>query len=152
MRTTCEGEEGNIARLVEVVRGARKPIEVDDVRIEYSDPTGGFKSFGVRTGDQLTEMLEGLARARRTFQMLDKQDIVINEMCFLSSSMHDMMDARFQRLEDEISKIKARLHDTAPRPCARPRRGKSSCPARFRAVFSGQSVLHCGQDCIADLP
>ena len=41
--------------------------------------------------------------------MLGKQDVVINEIRSLSSNMHDMMDARFQRLEDEISKIKARL-------------------------------------------
>lgn len=44
--------------------------------------------------------------------MLDKQDIVINEIHSLSSNMHDMMDAWFQRLEDEISKIKTRLPQT----------------------------------------
>ena len=117
VRITCEGEEGNIARLVKAVRGARKPIEVDDVRIEYSEPTGGFKNFRVITGNQLTEMSEGFGTGSaylrlmldKQDQMLDKQDVVINEIRSLSSNMHDMMDARFQRLEDEISKIKARL-------------------------------------------
>ena len=42
-------------------------------------------------------------------QMLDKQDVVISEIRSLSSNMHDMIDARFRRLEDEISNIKARL-------------------------------------------
>ena len=42
-------------------------------------------------------------------QMLDKQDQTVKEIRNLSSNMHEMMNARFQRLEDEIIKIKARL-------------------------------------------
>ena len=117
VRITCEGEEGDIARLVEAVRGAKEPIEVDDIQIEYSEPTGGFKGFRVIVGDQIAEMAEGFGTGSaylrqmpdKQDQMPDKQDVVIHEIRSLSSSMHDMMDARFQRLEDEISKIKARL-------------------------------------------
>ena len=117
VRIACEGEEGNIARFVEAVRSAKKPIEVDDVRIEYSEPAGRFKNFRIIVGDQLTEMSEGFGTGPAYLRlmldkqdvMLDKQDVVINEIRSLSSNMHDMMDARFQRLEDEIAKIKARL-------------------------------------------
>ena len=124
VRIACEGEERNIVKFVEAVRSAKKPIEVDDIRIEYSEPAGRFKNFRIIVGDQLMEMLEGFgtgsAYLRLTLDkqdmmldkqdmMLDKQDVVINEIRSLSSNMHDMMDARFQRLEDEISKIKARL-------------------------------------------
>ena len=169
VRITCEGEERDVVKFVKAVRGAKKPIEIDDVRIEYSEPTGGFKNFRVILGDQLTEMSEGfgtgsaylslildkqdqmLNKADRMLdkqdqmldkqdqmldkqdqmldkqdqmldkqdqmldkqdQMLDKQDVTTNEIRSLSSSMHDMMDARFQRLEEEISKIKARLPDS----------------------------------------
>ena len=131
VRIACEGEEGNLAKLVEAVRSAKKPIEVDDVRIEYSEPTGRFKNFRIIFGDQLAEMSEGFGTGSAYLRMmldrqdlmldkqdlmldkqdlmLDKQDVVINEIRSLPSNMHDMMDARFQRLEDEISKIKARL-------------------------------------------
>ena len=123
VRIACEGEEGNIVKFVEAVRSAKKPIEVDDVRIEYSEPAGRFKNFRIIAGDQLTEMSEGFGTGPAYLRlmldkqdvldkqdmMLDKQDVVINEIRSLSSNMHDMMDARFQRLEDEISKIKARL-------------------------------------------
>ena len=141
VRITCEGEERDVVKFIKAVRGAKKPIEIDDVRIEYSEPTGGFKNFRVILGDQLTEMSEGfgtgsaylslildkqdqmLNKADRMLdkqdrmldkqdQMLDKQDVTTNEIRSLSSSMHDMMDARFQRLEEEISKIKARLPDS----------------------------------------
>ena len=124
VRIACEGEERNIVKFVEAVRSAKKPIEVDDVRIEYSEPAGRFKNFRIIVGDQLTEMSEGFGTGSAYLRlmldkqglmldkqglMLDKQDVVINEIRSLSSNMHDMMDARFQRLEDEIAKIKARL-------------------------------------------
>ena len=110
VRITCEGEERNIVKLVEAVRSAKKPIEVDYIRIEYSEPTGRFKNFRIVIGDQLREMSEGFGTGSTYISlMLDKYDVVINEIRSISSNMHDMMDARFQRLEDEISKIKARL-------------------------------------------
>ena len=110
VRIACEGEEGDIARFVEAVRSAKKPIGVDDVRIEYSEPAGRFKNFSIIIGDQLTEMSEGFGTGSAYLRLMpDKQDVVINEIRSLSSNMHDMMDARFQRLEDEIAKIKARL-------------------------------------------
>ena len=59
VRITCEGEERNIANFVEAVRRAKKPIEVDDIQIEYSEPTGRFKNFRIIIGDQLTELVEG---------------------------------------------------------------------------------------------
>ena len=131
VRITCEGEEKNIIKLVKAVRSVKKPIEVDEVRIEYSEPTGRFKNFRMKLGDQLMEMSEGFGTGSaylrmmldkqdqmldkqdqmldKQDQMLDKQDVTINEIRSLSSNMHDMMDARFQRLEAEISKIKTRL-------------------------------------------
>ena len=111
VRITCEGEGENIDRFVKEVRNARKPIEIDDVQIEYSESTDRFKNFKIIIGDQLTELSEGFGTGSAYLRMvLDKQDIVINEMRSLSSNMHDMMDARFRRLEDEIAKIKANLH------------------------------------------
>ena len=73
VRITCEGEEGDIEKLVEAVRSAEKPIEVDDVHIEYSEPTGGFKNFRIVIRDQLTEMSEGIGASAAYLRMaLDK--------------------------------------------------------------------------------
>ena len=41
--------------------------------------------------------------------MLDKQDETTEAIRALSSNMHDMMDSRFERLENEIAKIKEKL-------------------------------------------
>ena len=61
VRITCEGEERNIVEFVEAVRSAKKPVEVDDIRIEYSEPTGRFKNFRIIVGDYLMEMTEGFS-------------------------------------------------------------------------------------------
>ncbi len=42
-------------------------------------------------------------------QMLDKQDQTIGEIRQLSSNVSDMLDSRFQKLENEISKIKTKM-------------------------------------------
>ena len=81
VRITCEGEKRNIDKFVEAIRSAKKPIEVYDVQIEYSEPTGRFKKFTIIMGDQSTEMFEGLITGLAHLRMmLDKQDGVINEI------------------------------------------------------------------------
>ena len=42
-------------------------------------------------------------------KMLDKQDQTVSEIRHLSSNMSDMLDSRFQKLENEVTKIKAKL-------------------------------------------
>ena len=82
-RIACEGEEGNIVKFVEAVRGAKKPIEVDDVSMEYSEPTGRFKSFRIILGDQLAEISEGFGTYSAYLRLMvdrydtmpDKQDV-----------------------------------------------------------------------------
>ena len=74
----CEGEGHSVEEFVRAIRSARRPIEVDDIKIEYSEPTGQYKKFNIVLGDTRDEM-------------------------------HDMVDSRFQRLEDEIAKIKTKL-------------------------------------------
>ena len=77
VRITCEGEEEDIGRLVEAVRNAEKPIEVDDVQVEYSEPAGGFKNFRIITGDRLTEIAEGIGASAAYLRMAqDKWDRV----------------------------------------------------------------------------
>ena len=79
-RIACEGEEGNIVKFAEAVRGAKPPIAVDDIRIEYSEPTGKFKNFRIILGDQLTEMSEGFGTYSAYLRlMLDKYDTMLDK-------------------------------------------------------------------------
>ena len=131
VRIICEGEERDIERFAEAIRAAESPIEVEDIRTEYSEPLGQYKSFKIVLGDMLEELVEGHATGAmylhdirgkqdqmldkqdqmldKQDQMLDKQNQTVVEIRSLSSDIRSVMDSRFQRLEDEISLIKAKL-------------------------------------------
>ena len=114
----CEGEEERIDELVDIIKGSRKPIHVEDVKIRRADAEGKFATFRIIMGDLTSEMVEGFSTGTmyleridsKQDQMLDKQDQTIKEIRTLSSSMHDMLDARFQKLENEISHIKTKMN------------------------------------------
>ena len=134
----CEGKDDHVKEFVKEIRNAEKPVEIDDIKIEYSEPSGKYKNFKIVPGDISEEMVEGYATGamylhnmnKKQDQMLDKQDQMINkqdqminkqdqmlnkqdttidEIRALSSSIRETMDSRFMRLEAEISKIKTRL-------------------------------------------
>ena len=108
-----------------------KPIEIDDIQVEYGQPTGKYKGFKIVLGDTCAEIVEGHATGamylhdirgkqdqmlekqdqmlEKQDQMLEKQDNVISEIRVLSSDVRAMIDTRFQQLEDEITKIKTKL-------------------------------------------
>ena len=131
VRITCEGQEDAIKRLVEDIRNMEKPIEIDDIQVEYGQPTGKYKGFKIVLGDTCAEIVEGHATGamylhdirgkqdqmlekqdqmlEKQDQMLEKQDNVISEIRVLSSDVRAMIDTRFQQLEDEITKIKTKL-------------------------------------------
>ena len=99
VRITCEGEEGGISKLVEEVRNAKEPIEVDGVQIEYSEPTGRFKNFRIIIGDQLTEMSEGFGTGSAYLRMaLDKQDQMLGKQDQMLGKQDQMLGKQDQML------------------------------------------------------
>ena len=160
VRISCEGEEDSIAEFIRAVRNTDSPMQVNDIRVEYSKPKGKYKGFKIIFGDMLREMVEGqatlaiylrdirdtqkvmpgkqdqmiekqdetsmeihsstnilsekqdetIAEIRSSTKTLsEKQDQTITEICNLSTSNHEMLDSRFEKLEREIAKIKTRL-------------------------------------------
>ncbi len=138
VRIVCEGKKTNIEGFADAIRRAPEPVEVDDIHIEYVKPTGMYQNFTIVMGDMLKEMVEGHATGAvyldfilqkqdqmlgkqdqmlgkqdqmlgKQDQMLGKQEETITEIRTLSSSIRNTMDSRFQRLEDEIIKIKTKL-------------------------------------------
>ena len=59
VRITCEGEKDDIEKFIEAIRNLEKPIAIDDIQIEYSEPTGQYKNFKIIIGDMLNEIVEG---------------------------------------------------------------------------------------------
>ena len=87
VRIICEGDTSDIDRFVEAVRGLKTPVEIDDIKIEYSEPQGLYKKFSIITGDLLTEMTEGFGTGsiyldiliNKQDQMLGKQDQMLGK-------------------------------------------------------------------------
>lgn len=112
-----EGLKESIHSLIHAIRHVEEPALVKDVEVSYGEATGEFKSFKIVAGDLKEELIEGLSTGHMLLmksldkqdQMLNKQDQTVVEIRTLSTNMHDMLDARFSRLEDEIRLIKEKV-------------------------------------------
>ncbi len=127
----CEGKREDIEGLVASIRDSKEPVQVDDIDVQYSEGTGRFKTFRIVAGNMESEIVEGFATGAmylndiaagqrqmldkqdqmldKQDQMLDKQDQTITEIRDLSSNIHEMLDSRFERIENDITKIKSKL-------------------------------------------
>ncbi len=113
----CEGKREDIEGLVDSIRDSKEPVQVDDIDVQYSEDAGRFKTFQIVTGNMKSEIVEGFATSAmylnridtRQKQMLDKQDQTTAEIRSLSSNIHEMLDSRFERIENDITKIKSKL-------------------------------------------
>lgn len=112
-----EGLKESIQSLIQTIRHVEEPALVKDIEVSYGEATGEFKSFKIVAGDLKEELIEGLSTGHMLLmkslnkqdQMLDKQDQTVIEIRTLSTNMHDMLDARFSRLEDEIRLLKEKV-------------------------------------------
>jgi len=110
VRIECEGERDDIEGLVGSIRDSVEPMRVRDVDVQYSEDAGRFKVFRIVPGSLASEMVEGFATGAMYLNRIDrKQDRTVTEIRGLSSSMRDMLDSRFERIENDISKIKPEL-------------------------------------------
>jgi len=124
VRIECEGEADDIEGLIRSTRDSGEPIRVKDVDVQYSEDAGRFRTFRIVPGDMASEMVKGFATGamylsridqkqdqmlNKQDQMLNKQDQTVTEIRSLSSNIRDMLDSRFERIENDISQIKSKL-------------------------------------------
>ena len=134
----CEGKDETIEKFVEQIRNFKEPITVSKVKIEYSEPSGQFKCFSIISDDVLKELVEGFSTGAmyldsindkqdsmldkqdsmldKQDSMLDKQDetldqikIISSDIKTLSENMINTMNSRFERLENDMAMLKAKL-------------------------------------------
>ena len=68
----CEGDKPAILRLARMVKVRNSVMHVEHVETSFSNPTGEFKGFTVRTDDLGMEMFQGFATAVKYFKRLEK--------------------------------------------------------------------------------
>jgi acylphosphatase len=75
VRIVCEGSEENIYSFIEKCNIKKYPVDVEEIKFDFSEPSGEFEIFEVKRGDVADELGERLNVARLEMtRMVEKQD------------------------------------------------------------------------------
>ena len=69
----AEGTRSNIESFIQKIRDTEKPVEVDYIQVSYQKATDEFVQFGIKTGDMLTEMVEGFGTNHMLFGAFEQK-------------------------------------------------------------------------------
>lgn len=103
----AEAPKDAIQKFIEAIRIKEPPIDVERIQATYSEPTGEFKYFTIKSGDLIEEMIEGFgaglkyinlsrAETKEGFQTLG------NEMKGEIQTLRTDMKEGFQTLGNEM--------------------------------------------------
>ena len=132
----CKGRREAVESLVNKIATFEDTIKIENVSVVCSAPTRGFEKFDVILGDTKSELVAGMVTLATYLDKISKnvdstsQNIaslrveqrdgfrgVHERQVDLASAVRDQtvtfrefVDARFNKLEAEIEKIKERLH------------------------------------------
>ncbi len=80
VKIVCEGAEENIYSFIQKLNIKKYPVEVEEIKFDFSEPSGEFEIFEVKRGDIADELGERLDVARLEMtRMLEKQDRMLEK-------------------------------------------------------------------------
>lgn len=88
IRIVCEGDKESIESFIELIKINEPPIDVEDLKVDFTEATGKFGHFRIKRGDMAEELGERIDLLRAEIKHTNTQN---------------------QILEKEISEIKERL-------------------------------------------
>jgi len=114
IRIVCEGAKENIYSFIEKLNIKKFPVDVEEIKFDFNEPSGEFEVFEVKRGDIADELGERLDVARlemtkmvekqdgmlsRTDNMLEKQDSILD----LQRKTIDTIKLEGEKTRDTIS-------------------------------------------------
>ena len=135
VKVIAEGKEADLERFADALKMNNAIIDVTDLERDYSGATGEYEDFYKLVGEgetderldtgveYLKELVEvtknGFDRMENGFgelghkmdMMIDKQDVVIEEVRGVRYDLKHYMESRFDRIESEIGEIKGVLRE-----------------------------------------
>lgn len=79
VRIVCEGSEENIYSFIEKLNIKKFPVDVEEIKFVFSEPSGEFEIFEIKRGDIADELGERLDVARLEMtKMVEKQDNMLD--------------------------------------------------------------------------
>ena len=131
VKISCSATRDTIDEFINQLRELNDPINIDNVDVKYSDDVKHSNGFKIIPGDMIKEMMEGFSAGSMYLEkisekqdtmiekqdtmiekqdtMIEKQDRTINEIRNLGSNISNTLNSRFEKIETEIIKIKAKL-------------------------------------------
>jgi acylphosphatase len=137
VKIVAEGSEADLERFLAAIRIENTLIKVDEIKAEFSEAEGAYEDFFKVAGDRETDarldvaaehLKELIAAVREGFKetnsrlgeisgkqdhMIDKIDEtreeVVSEVRGLRSDLKGRTDERLQRIESDVTEIKARM-------------------------------------------
>ncbi len=106
VRISCEGEEDDIGKFTAALRRAEFPAEVDDIRAEYSEPTGEYRRFAIIRGEDGREDRESMNTGIAILhQMNEKQDAMLEKQDAMLEKQDAMLEKQDAMLEKQDATI-----------------------------------------------
>ena len=124
VRMIAEGSKKRLKQFIEAIKIERYPIFVKELAVEWGDATGEFEYFKIIRGDWREELFERFDVAGALLyrsvelgeeniaigrKMIEKQDVVIEEVRGVRYDLKSYMENRFERIDGEMAEIKQAL-------------------------------------------
>lgn len=91
IRIVCEGEKASIESFIKLIKIKEPPIDVEDLKVDFTEATGKFGHFRIKRGDMAEEMGERIDLLRAE---LDTQ----NQITALAKEISEIKE-RLKRVE-----------------------------------------------------
>jgi len=93
VRIVCEGTEENIYSFIQKLNIEKFPVDVEEIKFDFSEPSGEFEIFEVKRGDIADELGERLDVARLEMtRMVEKQDGMLSRQDMMLEKQDAMLD------------------------------------------------------------
>ncbi|MCG2826393.1 MAG: acylphosphatase [Thermoplasmatales archaeon] len=97
VKVVCEGEKNLIENFVSAIKIKTEIVEVEDIKVEYSDATGKFdgKGFDIQVEESfkgmIRELFQGYVTSEKYFNKgFEKQDKMLEKQDKMQSTMENM--------------------------------------------------------------
>jgi len=115
VKIVCEGEKDLIKNFVSKIKIKTEMVEVEDIKVEYSDATGGFegKGFDINVEESfkgmIRELFQGYVTSEKYFNKgFEKQDKMLEKQ----DKMLEKQDKMLEKQDETIEVIGSRFNDT----------------------------------------
>ena len=119
VNVVCEGEKNLIEKFVSGIKMKTEIVEVEDIQVEYSNATGGFKGkgFDIKVEESfkgmIKELFQGYVTSEKYFNKgFEKQDKMNQDMNKSFKESDENINKNFNQLNETMNRGFTQVNDT----------------------------------------